>query len=934
MKKKDLEAIRRYSKDREAFQKISSIISRADEEERGQRSFHRSLFEDSPEAIAIVDQHERIVDANGSFCALFQYETQELRGYHLKEKIEFLNQQGSVPMAELARKREDGEQRVTCRRKDGHRVPSLITVFPIDSEDPSRSVSVIFRPLSWEERTEELDTILKALVEAVNGSVALSDLLGLAHSGLAKLIDSDSFTVALWNARREAYDLPYLRDAYDGEDQEKLVPLRETLSDYVRKTGKPLLADTKVQRDLLKSGDVVLSDYPSFVWLGVPLRSGGKVMGVMAVQSYARRTGYVSEDLAILERLADHLAPLVAFKLRDDDLREREKFHRSFFDEGLIGMFSCSADRGILLNANERFSRIVGLTAPIGKSLEDFLPNFQDLRSRLKKEGQIERLELRMKLESSRICWVAISAKLTSEGDIIEGFLEDITRQKRAEQDMQDRLAWFDHARDAIIVRNLEDQIIYWNKSAERLYGWKADEVVGRSIQDVLFRDASRQLADTLKILPQRGEWRGELQQLTKDGREVTVESRWTLMYDPEGHPKSILFINTDISEKKTIEDRLRRSQRMESLGSLAGSIAHDLNNVMSPLLISVEYLKKRFGDSDSQDMLNLLEMSVRRGVSIVKQVLTFVRGTQEEFEPVQVGQLVNEVKQMILKTFPESVKVKSHVSSDLWKISGDVNQLHRVLLNLCINARDAMPQGGALEIGAENVMVDEFFAKMNKQTSTGPFVMISVSDTGSGIAPENLGKIFDPFFSTKDARQGTGLGLSSVSTIVEKHHGFTHVDSQVGRGTEFRVYLPAVSVHAASESQVTAEPLDGGNGELILVVDDENLICEITRESLETCGYRVITAKDGVEAMVLYGKNKDEVKLVLIDLVMPFMDGINTVRAMKIIDPDVRIIAISGFMPDKGVLDNEGGNVKALLPKPYSAAKLLATMKQVLEDN
>jgi signal transduction histidine kinase len=319
-------------------------------------------------------------------------------------------------------------------------------------------------------------------------------------------------------------------------------------------------------------------------------------------------------------------------------------------------------------------------------------------------------------------------------------------------------------------------------------------------------------------------------------------------VHDFGGKPKSILVVNTDITEKKQLEAQLLRSQRLESLGTLAGGIAHDLNNVLAPILMSAQLLQMKISDSRSQQLLKIMESNVKRGAALIKQVLSFGRGIEGDRMILQVGHLISEIEQIIQETFPKSIEFYPDIVSDLWSVSGDATQLHQVLMNLIINARDAMPDGGTLTISAENLFIDQNYARMNFEATVGSYIVITVADTGTGIPPKILERIFEPFFTTKELGKGRGLGLSTVIGIIKSHGGFVKVDSAVGKGSQFQVYLPAVE--STQTQQAENLELPTGHGELILVVDDEAPIREITRTVLETHNYKVVTASDGIEAM------------------------------------------------------------------------------------
>lgn len=528
---------------------------------------------------------------------------------------------------------------------------------------------------------------------------------------------------------------------------------------------------------------------------------------------------------------------------------------------------------------------------------------------------------------------VEISAHLFefNEKPTIMSIARDITARKRAEEQIREQAALLDKAQDAILVCDLNDYIIYWNKSAERLYGWKTEEAIGNNAFELLFNRDSTQFIASRRAVLEHQEWQGELHQVTKEGKEIIVESRWTLVHDNQGEAKSILVVNTDVTDKKKIEAQFLRAQRMESIGALAGGIAHDLNNVLAPILTAVQILQLRHTDEKSQRILNTIEANVKRGADMVKQILTFARGVEGERTPLQIQHLIYELEKIALETFPRSIKIHLDLPPNLWTISGDATQLHQVLLNLCVNARDAMPAGGELVISAANIVVDEHLARVNLDARVGNYVVIRVKDSGVGIPSNIINKIFEPFFTTKDPGKGTGLGLSTVLAIVKSHGGFITVTSEVRKGTTFEVYLPAQAEVEAAGVPTGQAGLLFGNGELILVIDDETSILEITRETLETYNYKVMIAHDGAEAIALYARYKDSIAVVITDMMMPVMDGAATIRALRRINPRAKIIASSGFMEDAKIAQFVGDGIEAFLHKPYTAEKLLGVIYEQL---
>jgi CheY-like chemotaxis protein len=370
----------------------------------------------------------------------------------------------------------------------------------------------------------------------------------------------------------------------------------------------------------------------------------------------------------------------------------------------------------------------------------------------------------------------------------------------------------------------------------------------------------------------------------------------------------------------------------MDSIGSLAGGIAHDLNNALAPVLMSVDLLKNCQDNLSRERFLEIITSSAKRATGMVKQILRFARG-HGGTGPVLVSHIVREMTKIVQDTFPKSISISvKSGGQELWQIKGDATELHQVLLNLCVNARDAMSNRGRLTISAQNVRLDQAAASTLK-TAPGPYVLVSVADTGTGIPPEVLPRIFEPFFTTKLPDKGTGLGLSTVAGIIKHHGGCIDIETELGKGTEFKIYLPAVEV-AGEEMEAAAQEvtLPVGHGELILVVEDEEAVAELTKTTLESYGYRVITAQNGVQGLSLFEKYQHELRALITDTDMPYMDGMGVVHAIKRMKPDLPVIIASGSSRDTEQMAKIETERMTNLGKPFSAEQLLIAVGMVIQ--
>ena len=532
--------------------------------------------------------------------------------------------------------------------------------------------------------------------------------------------------------------------------------------------------------------------------------------------------------------------------------------------------------------------------------------------------------------------WVrAVAEPALSEASQVSGVhgaLQDTTVMKQVEERLREQAALLDKAQDAIWVLNLDGTVAFWNRSAERIYGWTADEVRHRGARELLFNHPN--LFDRCQqAVLDEGEWVGEIEHKTQDGKHILLVSRWTLVKDEAGQPRSILAINTDITHQKLLEQQFLRAQRMESIGTLAGGIAHDLNNVLAPIMMSIELLKGSLPDPDDQAVLKTIEVSARRGADMIKQVLSFARGVEGKRHEVRITDVLHDLDQILSETISKNITIVSSVAPDLWQVQADPTQLQQVLMNLCVNARDAMPGGGRITISAENMAVDAHYAAMNIEARVGAYVKIEVEDNGAGIPPDIQDRVFDPFFTNKPVGEGTGLGLATTLAIVKSHGGFVRLYSEVDKGTRFRIYLPADPQAEGAPSSPAPSSVPRGNGELIMVVDDEAAIRQVTRQTLEAYGYRVVVATNGAEAVALYAQNVQGIALVLTDMMMPVMDGPATIQALRQINPLVKLIGASGISQNGKVAKASGSGLEHFLPKPYTADVMLRLIDTVLKS-
>jgi PAS domain S-box-containing protein len=555
------------------------------------------------------------------------------------------------------------------------------------------------------------------------------------------------------------------------------------------------------------------------------------------------------------------------------------------------------------------------------------------------------RNEYRLRHKDGTYRWVEDNQRLVRDAEgrpaEIVGVWTDITDRKHAEDELHETERRFREILDNLelisIMLDDEDRLIYCNDYFLRLTGWSREEAIGTDWFEAFLpaehRDEMRQAyARLLSHSHYERHYTNEI--VTRTGERRLIQWNNSLLYSATNDVVGVASIAEDITDRIQLEKQLFRAQRLESLGTLAGGIAHDLNNLLLPILMGVTLLKRFGPNAASMQAIDNIERSVKRGSDLVKQVLLFARGGQTSREPVRLGEVVREIQAIITSTFPKDMTLETAIAKDVHAVTGDATQLTQVLLNLCVNSRDAMPHGGHILISARNHALSDTEALLHGAVAGSVYAVLEVADTGEGMSKEIIDLIFDPFFTTKEVGNATGLGLSTVQGIVSSHGGFVAVSSTPGEGSTFTVYLPAR--HAPAE--VAAPPVDTspapqGNGELILIVDDDASVLSITQQTLETFGYRALAAEDGAQAIGLFSRQHEEIALVLTDMAMPVIDGYALIAALNRIGRDVRVIATTGNSSAAAMAKITRSGVADVLTKPYTADHLLRTIAAALAE-
>ncbi|MGH7944917.1 MAG: response regulator [Opitutaceae bacterium] len=715
-------------------------------------------------------------------------------------------------------------------------------------------------------------------------------------------------------------------------------------------------------RDALANGgfDLILSDYslPGFDGLSALsmarahfpetpfLFLSGTIGEERAVEALKRGANdYIIKDrpTRLIPAIRQAFALVIEADRRrrtEEALRENEERFRQITENvvELIALLDLNASR---IYANPSYRDLLG-EAAMTPGLDAFGEVHPDDRGRVRaafsqvvRTGATQGCEYRLLLPDGSVRELESHASVLRDAAarIVNVLFvsRDVTSRRETEARLREQASLLDRARDAIVATDLDHRIFYWNASAERLYGWKAGEVFGHRLDllEIGF-DPTRFAAARAQLLA-TGEWRGDFRLQTKSRETVLVESTWSLVVENDGRPRSILYIDTDVTERKKLETQLLRAQRMESIGTLAGGVAHDLNNVLTPILLTIELLASKMTTEEDRGLIEKARASATHGAALVQQLLAFARGADAKRIRLDPGVALADLRSLIRQSLPPSIELSLTTCDAPQVIQADATQFNQVLINLCINARDAMPHGGKIRMVTKNVTVDEALARVNPGSKPGPFVRISIIDSGMGIAPAIIDKIFDPFYTTKAAGKGTGLGLSMVAGILKSHGGFVQVESEPGRGATFHLYFPGIPEPKLTVTEDTPAPAQG-EGEGILLIDDEPIVRDTLQLLLQRAGYRVFPVGDGRSGVNEFDRRKNEISLVITDMMLPDQVGTEVVRSLRKRHAKLPIIAMSGMM-GSGAFDEllSLNPPVECLAKPLSPSALLHAVRQRL---
>jgi len=800
---------------------------------------------------------------------------------------------------------------------------------------------------TWErKRTENEREVLYKIGEAVSTTENLDDLLMTIYRNIENVMYARNCYIALYDPRTEIVSFPLFVDMYDPTP----APRRKKrgLTEYVLRTGKYLLLTPMIFNELMDRGDVERIGTMPESWLGAPLYVRYKVMGVLVVQSYDSTQTYTDRDRELLVAIGNQAAVAIDRKLGEEALRESEERFRALFETArdLIFIKNQLLQYVNINPATASFFKIdpvksLGVTDK--ELFGEEVSQFSAANEKRVLAGEIVEMEEAGLVNGSEKVFHVIRAPLrNSRGEIIGlfGIARDITELKHSRTilaEEKERLAvTLRSIADGVITTDIQGRVILINKVAEALTGWKQREAEGKNISSV-FRFVDRRHKFPRKHPVDRVLLTGRIIALenhstlvARDGSEKLIAQSWAPIKDERNKVVGAVLVFRDITERRKIELELQKANKLESVGMLAGGIAHDFNNILTAILGNVTLAKLDAAQhSELFEILSEVEKASMRAKDLTQQLLTFSIGGAPIRKTATINELIRESTAFALRG--SNVRFEFYIPDDLWSVEVDIGQMNQVIQNLVINADHAMPEGGLIKIHCRNVSLPTDETINGQSRARGNFVKISIQDQGHGIPTEHLAKVFVPYFTTK--QKGSGLGLATVYSIIKKHEGYITVESKLGAGATFHIFLPASTRKAVPKISSDTVLLSGKGS--VLVMDDEEIIRSSFARMLKLLGYQIRTVADGAEMVDEYQRAQRDGQrydAVIMDLTVPGgMGGKEAIKILKQIDTGVRAIVSSGYSNAPVLSSYEDYGFCGFLAKPFKLEELGAVLKKVL---
>ncbi len=906
----------------------------------------RALLEKSADIVALVNQECVVTFLSQPIERVLGYPPEEFIGKsgfaHIHPEDEPRAREMFLDVISTPERVRTAEYRARAKDKSWKQLEVTGTNF---LEDPEiRAVVVNFRDITERKRVEAERQVMMEIIQALNITSNLDELLCRMHRALKTVVSAENCIVALHDDATGMFHFPFVSDLYDAPPPPQKAG--RTCSAYVFRTGKPLLASRKDFAELVARGEIDMVGTPSAAWLGVPLKTPTGKIGVLVVQSYVDENAYCDRDVEMLVSVAAQIALAIERKRSEQELRKREEEHSIIFNAA-PGIIVCKDRESRILQANQAAAQFFGLPAEKmqGMHISELLPDLEGASEREDREvmatgeprmGHVTtrragKEETRI-LQTHRLPYRDLDGKIA--GVIV--FATDITEQQQAKTILRESETRYrllvENAAYGIFRTSPDGKFLDANHALATMLGYGSkEELLKVNIRDSIYANPEQRAPMISHTIAEGHLNARELEWKRKDGKSVIVRLSARRVRGADGE---ICFegVVENVTEWRALETQLRQAQKMEAVGRLAGGVAHDFNNLLMVIKGHSELLLERTS-TEHPDFrkIDQIKKAADRAAGLTRQLLAFSRMQVMQPRVMDLNITVTEMGKMLPRLIGEDIDLSILIKPDLGRVKADPGQMEQIILNLAVNARDAMPDGGKLLIETMNVDLDEEYARIHPPTVPGRFVMLAVTDTGAGMDADTQAHIFEPFFTTKEKGKGTGLGLATVYGVVKQSGGYVWVYSELGKGTAFKIYLPRVDETPETErDRKRMEELPRGSG-AILLAEDEKEVREVAREFLGMSGYTVIEAKDGVEAIEIATSHKGTIDLLLTDMVMPGMNGRELAASLTSMRPSLKVIFMSGYTEYASVRNEKLERDKVLLQKPFTRAVLVQAVRDVL---
>ena len=784
------------------------------------RQYLEQLFQGSPDALVVVDDSFETLCVNQEFQRMFGYSTEQIIGRPINDLI--LPPGRAAESEWIAQCLQRGERLTleTQRRcSDDTLIEVSISSSPLMIDGQIAAFYAVYRDISERKRAEALSSALYRIAEKASATQDLQQFFAATHGIVDELMCAHNFCIAILDPESELLSFPYFVD----EKESVPAPAKRGagLTEYVIRTGEPLLCTPELAQEMQVRGEIELKGAPAAHWLGVPLKVNQYILGALVLKSYSKNTRFRERDKDILALASQQLAAAIDRKRNEQALRRSEVRYRSLVQSAVYGIYRSSLE-GQFLDVNPALIGMLGYDSALEVLALDpqkdvFVEprEYAHLVNEFRRTGGIDGFEVRWKRKDGGTITVRISGRAVAGGDEPTDVLEAIAE---------------------------------------------------------------------------------------------------------------------DITARRVLEDQFRQAQKMEAVGRLAGGIAHDFNNLLMVISGYTEVLLDHLMVGHPlHGKAEAIQQASDRASTLTRQLLAFSRKQLLELKVIDVNAIVADMERLLRPLIGEDVELSTQLAPAVGCTRADAGQLEQVIMNLVVNAKDAMPNGGKICIRTAVVTLDESHRMENTFIKNGPYLMISVSDTGQGMDRETQTRIFEPFFTTKEKGKGTGLGLSTVYGIIKQSGGYVFVQSEPGRGSVFTIYFPRVDGPSEAHGNAPVSTAAVGGSETILLVEDEESVRQLVRETLESRGYRVLEAGNANAALALAAQHQDAIHLVITDVVMPGLSGHELVQQLVSSRAGLKILYLSGYAQDAFATSHAAEAQKAFLQKPFTLQSLARKVREVL---